>query len=56
MKRYCMVYAVFFALLFSFKKKIIKLKTNNLLSNINCKINIIKRVPVIGRRLQYERI
>ncbi len=56
MKRYCMVYTVFFALLFSFKKKIIKLKTNNLLSNINCKINIIKRVPFIGRRLQYERI
>ena len=51
MKRYCMVYTVFFALLFSFKKKIIKLKTN-----INCKINIIKRVPFIGRRLQYERI
>ena len=56
MKRYCMVYAVFFALLFFKKNKIIKLKTNNLLSNINCKMNITKRVPFIGRGLQYERI
>jgi hypothetical protein len=55
-KRYCMVYAIFSPFFFKKKKKIIKLKTNNLLSNINCKINIIKRVPFIGRRLQYERI